>query len=122
MKYNGEQVPDTIDPLLIISAFENYIDDNKVYEYADIMIEKMLSHDFPPIQGFPCVIDERDVYFVDGRKINESDWGKKAWKVTDGHHRSLAAIEARLPYLEVCLDYSTITDEIELKQYDNKSE
>lgn len=117
--YNGINVPTTIKPSLIISAFANEIENDKVERYAHIMRAEMLSHDFPPITGYPILIDEDDLegWFLNGDNIPETMLGKMAWKVTDGHHRSLAAIDAGLPFLEVMLDYSTITNETELENF-----
>lgn len=119
MKYNGMNVPATIKTGLIISAFENAIEPDKLQLYTDIMSVEMLGHSFPPIQGYPHEIDDSDIggYFLNGNPIEWADLGKIAWKVTDGHHRSLAAIEANLPYIETALDYSCITEESELKQF-----
>lgn len=117
--YNGKNVPTQIKPTLIISAFANEIEDAKVEEYTAIMKAEMLSHNFPPITGFPRVIDEDDLFgwFIDGREITEDLLGIEVWAVTDGHHRSLAAINARLPYLNTTLDYSTITNEEDFKNF-----
>lgn len=111
--YNDMVVPTTINPRMIISAFTNEIDSEKVEDFTQVMQSEMLSHTFPPIKGFPTIIDEDDLegWFVDGRSIPETCLGKLAWKVTDGHHRSLAAIAARLPYVETTLDYTAITNE-----------
>lgn len=120
--YNGIKVPTTVNPKYIISAFQNEMDYNKVEEYARIMSIKMLSHEFPPIQGYPCKIDEDDIMhnsFIDGRKIQPYDLGKTCWRVTDGHHRSLAANIADLPHIETTLDYSCITSEEDFKNFDN---
>jgi len=110
--YNGLTVPKTINPQLIISAFANEIEYSKVEQYTQIMQSEMLGHDFPPIMGYPVIIDENDIcnYFLNGDEVIDSMIGKLAWKVTDGHHRSLAAIAANLPHIEVTLDYGTITD------------
>lgn len=117
--YNGQIVPKTINVNCIISAFANDMDQEKVQQYMEIMKAEMLSHNFPPIQGYPIIIEEDDLegWFIDGSNIPETMLGKQAWKVTDGHHRSLAAIEAKLPYLHVELDYSTITNETDLKNF-----
>lgn len=110
--YNGLTVPKTISPQLIISAFANEIEYSKVEQYTQIMQSEMMGHDFPPIMGYPVIIDENDTcdYFLNGEEVSDSMIGKLAWKVTDGHHRSLAAIAANLPHIEVKLDYGTITD------------
>jgi len=113
--YNGLNVPNTINPNLVISAFSNPIDEEKVEKYTAKMQEEMLSHDFPPIMGFPTEIDENDIgdYFLNGNEITEDDIGKRAWKVTDGHHRTLSAINAHLPYIRTELDFSTVTNQAE---------
>lgn len=117
--YNGQIVPKTTNVNCIISAFANDMDQEKVQQYTEIMKAEMLSHNFPPIQGYPIIIEEDDLegWFIDGSNIPETMLGKQVWKVTDGHHRSLAAIAAKLPYLHVELDYSTITNETDLKNF-----
>ncbi len=111
MKYNDLNVPETIRINRIVSAFQNAIDSDKLERYTEIMRVEMLSHSFPAIMGFPSVINEDDLgqYFLSGEEITEDHIGQLCWNVTDGHHRSLAAIEANLPYLETTLDYSCIT-------------
>jgi hypothetical protein len=123
IRYNGMPVPKTVKPNMIISAFSNPVDYDKVEIYAEIMKAEMLSHEFPPIMGYPAIIDENDIgnYFLDGEEITEEHIGKNVWMVTDGHHRSLASIKANLPYIEVELDYSTITDPEDLKQFEKKA-
>lgn len=110
--YNGIRVPETVNPRMVISAFANPIDDSKVEEYTNTMKEMMLSHDFPPITGFPTLIDENDIgdYFLSGEEITDEHVGKKAWKVWDGHHRTIAAINANLPYIQVELEKAAVTD------------
>ncbi len=97
-----------ISPGRVISAFANEINDSKIEEYADIMTREGLLHTFPPIKGFPIIINEDDVErfgaFLSGVELKSSDIGEYAWVTTDGHHRVLAAIEANLPYLETKLD------------------
>jgi hypothetical protein len=117
--YNGLIVPDRVDPNLIISAFSNVIEGDKVYKYTRLMESYMLSHNFPPIQGYPIIINEQDIgeYFLNDEEIVESDIGKKAWRVTDGHHRSLAAISALLPYIYVELDYGCITSALDKNNF-----
>ena len=119
--YNNLQVPTQIHPHRIISAFANEIETSKVEAYAFDMSIKMLSHEFPPIKGYPVLIDDNDIgeQFLTGEEITTKDIGKLCWKVTDGHHRSLAAIESNLPYLETMLDYSTITNETDFKNFNN---
>jgi hypothetical protein len=119
--YNGMKVPAHIDPKLIISAFENGIDHDKVTEFAAYMKMDMLGHSFPEIEGFPSIITEGDFgkEFLTGEVVTEEHLDKMVWMVTNGHHRSLAAIEAELPYFPTTLDYNTITTEIDLKNYPN---
>lgn len=121
MKYNDIIVPDTIKPELIVSAFENKMDWDKVTDFTWEMKEKMLSHDFPPILGFPSIVDENDIgkSFLSGNEITEEHLGMLVWNVTDGHHRANAAIFSNIPYICVELDYSTITSEKDLKQWTN---
>lgn len=117
--YNGLNVPTTIKTNRIISAFQNEMDYDKLGEYAEIMAVQMLSHEFPPIQGYPVIIDDNEIgdCFLTGEEITEDHAGQLAWMVTDGHHRTLAAIQANLPYLGTELDYSTITNETDFKNY-----
>ena len=120
MTYNGLNVPPLIRVDRIISAFENCIDFDKVEQYTEIMRREMLNHQFPPIQGYPVILTEEDYLttnFLNGEYVEEHNIGQIAWKVTDGHHRTIAAIEANVPHLEVELDYSCITNEEELKQF-----
>lgn len=119
--YNGILVPETINPKFVISAFSNPIDENKVKEYTMIMQQEMLSHSFPPITGFPTIIDDSDVgdYFMSGEEITKEHIGKQVWKVWDGHHRVLSAIDVNLPYIKVKLEHSAITNQDELKDGGN---
>lgn len=117
--YNGIIVPKQIKTNRIISAFQNAMDFEKIDNYTNIMRYEMLSHSFPPITGFPTIIDEDDIgqEFLTGEEITEKHIGVLAWKVTDGHHRSVSAIEARIPYLETELDYSTLTSEVDMQNF-----
>lgn len=110
--YNGVPVGYSINPNMVISAFANEMDLDKVEKYTEIMKEQMLSHDFPPIMGYPIIISEDDLgkNFINGEEITEDFIGQRAWVVTDGHHRVFAALEVGLPMLEVQLDYSTVTN------------
>ena len=112
--YNDLIVPKRIDPNKVISAFANPIDYNKVEKYASVFKEEMLSHNFPKITGYPYEIEKEDVgsYFLSGKEITKKEVGEKVWKVWEGHHRVLAAIEAELPYLETELEYSAITEKM----------
>lgn len=119
--YNGMKVPTQIDPRLIISAFDNEIDQQKVEDFTVILKLDMLGHNFPEIAGFPHIIDENDLSkeFLCGDPVTEEYIGKLAWMVTDGHHRSLAAIAAQLPYFPTTLDYNTITDEKDFNNFNS---
>lgn len=114
--YNGIKVPETVNPKMVISAFSNPIDENKVDKYTNEMKQEMLQNDFPAITGFPIIINQEDIgeNFLSGEEITEDYIGKQAWKVWDGHHRVLAALNAKLPYLKVRLERSSITNPEEL--------
>jgi len=116
MQYNGMLIPSFVRSERIISAFENVIDSQKVEEFKDAMI---CGEQFPPITGYPDVIDEDDVgkVFMDGSEVVKSDVGQSVWYVTDGHHRTIAAIEAGICRLNVMMDMSCFTDEDELLKY-----
>lgn len=117
--YNGIIVPETIKTEYIISAFANEIDQEKLEKYTQIMQQEMLQHNFLPIFGYPSILDESDIgnKFLTGKEVTEEHIGKLVWFVTDGHHRSLAAIDANIPWLRVELDYNTITSEEDMKNY-----
>lgn len=123
MKYNGIQVPESIRTNRIASAFENAVDWDKVQQYAtEMRLQDYNSGqiNFPPIMGFPSVIDEDDMNNPEFGLLDIDapyEKGDLIWKVTDGHHRTLAAIEAGIYMLDVTLDYSCITSENELKQF-----
>lgn len=119
LTYNGIVIQKKVSVKKIISAFDNAMDWSKVDCYAQKMNQEMLHHGFPPISGYPTIISDADVggAFLTGEEIGEHHIGEYAWKVTDGHHRSFASIQAELPYLETSLDESTITDELELHLY-----
>jgi len=117
--YNGLFVPSQIKTDRIISAFCNEIDVQKIESYTEIMREQMLSHPFPPISGFPSIIDESNFgdCFLTGEEITGEHVGQIAWFVTDGHHRAMSAVNASLPFVETALDYSTITNETDFKNF-----
>lgn len=120
--YNNITIPLLIRTDRIVSAFVNPCVDEKVDAYTVIMKSKMYSHDFPPIMGYPSIIDEDDCNNPDFAMMDfnsDYDIGDLIWYVTDGHHRTLAAIKANLPHLEVKLDYDCITIEEDLRQYNN---
>jgi hypothetical protein len=77
---------------------------------------EMLSNNFPAIEGYPSIINEDDIgkEFLTGEEITSEHLGEYFWNVTNGHHRTLAAINANLPHLLTTLDYSCITNENEL--------
>lgn len=108
----------TIRTCRIISAFENEIDEEKLAEYTAIMQIYMLSHDFPPIMGYPSVIDrqmvEDGIEFLDGEIVTENMLGEAVWFVTDGHHRTISAIAAHVPTMDCTLDYNCLTSERDL--------
>ena len=102
-----------ISPNMVVSAYANPLEYNKVKEYEDIFNADYLQHEFPPIEGFPFIIDEYDIgnVFMCGEYISNKYIGKYAWKVTDGHHRTMAAINTNIPYLETKLQYAYLGDE-----------
>lgn len=83
---------------LLISAFWNEIDWDKVNEYADRLIQEDIYHECPAIWGFWRTLDEddigtpliRDPELENNDKVTEAHIGMQAWVVTDGHHRSFA--------------------------------
>lgn len=119
-RYNGQIIPETIRTCRIISAFSNPIDQDKVERYADLIrhSEDILPWCIPAISGYPGIISQDDVdngmIFLDGNEVTEFEIGQCVWYVTDGHHRSLAAIETGLPTLCTTMDESTFTIEEEL--------
>ena len=123
MKYNWINVPDSISPKYIISAFANPIDYSKIDEYTDAMQEEYdIEYTFPPITWYPWIITEDiiDQYaqFINWEDIEYSDIWKLAWFVTDWHHRSIAANNVWKKFVDVELDRSTITDIDELEEFD----
>lgn len=104
-----------ISPDLVISAFKNVIEPAKVERYTNIMSHDEIHHNFPPIKGFPIIIGEDDIkryeMFLNKKYITKKDIGKYAWVTTDGHHRTLAALNVGLPYLETKLDSVYLGDE-----------
>jgi hypothetical protein len=115
--YNDITIPPIIRTDRIVSAFYNPIDFNKVEEYTIIMLNEGLCHGFPSIKGYPSIIDADDMENTDFSIMDinaDYDIGDLIWYITDGHHRTLAAINANLPHLEVELDYSCIVTEKDL--------
>lgn len=103
-----------ISPEYVISAFANPISFQKIEKYSDEMKMKMMNHEFPPIKGYPIIIDENDMErfecFLSGENIKVEDIGKYAWVVTDGHHRVVSALNIGLPQLETSIDYSYVDE------------
>ena len=123
LTYNGQVIPSEIDKRLIISAFENPIDPDAVEQYRGIM-EIQGIQGIAPITGYPDKLTEDDiengVTFINGEVAGGSDVGKAVWYVTDGHHRSYAALNVDMVHsLPVMMDTTTFTDECELKAYRN---
>lgn len=125
MKYNWLEIPKEISPFEIVSAFENAIDDNKIEQYTNNMLETYdFEYTFPPIKWFPLIIDEDIInkyqFFLSWKEIpNDYIW-KKIWAVTDWHHRVISACNAHKKYIDLELDRSTITNENELEEYDKE--
>lgn len=105
----------TISPNMVIAAYENAIYDEKLKKYYNTFKHEMLTNDFPPIRGFPTIITnyeiERYGTFLNGNDITVDDIGKYAWILTDGFHRTLAAIKSNLPYLKTTIDFAYVGDE-----------
>lgn len=116
--YNDITIPLFIRCDRLISAFENEMDWDKVDEFTQVLKIEMMSHDFPPLEGYPIIIDENDLglVFMNLNEITEEHIGQLAWKVTNGHHRAFAAVNAGLPHIPVELDYSCRANEKELSQ------
>lgn len=104
-----------ISPSMVISAFANPVDYNKVSRYAEEMRGDMMENDFPPIKGFPIIITDSDIerfgHFMSGEPMTDDDLGEYAWVTTDGHHRTTAALEVELPFLRTKLDTVYMGDE-----------
>ncbi len=103
-----------INPNLVIPAFSNHIYPEKLEKYIDVFKSELLENDFPPIKGYPIILTTHDIErfetFLNGDDISTSDIGKYAWIVTDGYHRTLAAIEADMPYILTEVDYSYVDE------------
>jgi hypothetical protein len=86
-----------VSPRVIISAYSNPVNLDMVEEYA----RRMEFSEPPPISGYPGLIDVSDIgkEFLTGEKIILEHAGEPCWYVTDGHHRSLAAIWVDEPWL-----------------------
>jgi hypothetical protein len=73
----------------ILSAFDNPVDPDLVRKYARVSGDR-----FPAIWGYESIIRKYDIggYFLNGDEITADLVGEKVWYVTNGHHRSYAAI------------------------------
>ena len=104
-----------IDTNMVIGAYQNDIDVNKLNKYIDVMKNELLSNNFPPIKGYPIIISETDIErygeYLNGEEIQKSDIGKYAWILTDGFHRTLSALEVGLERIPTEIDYSYVNDE-----------
>lgn len=118
--HNGIQVPTTIRSNRIISAFCNPIDKYKVENYTERMLHQdgYLPDAIPAIMGYPDIVDQetidKNLCFLNGDEVTDEHIGQMIWYVTDGHHRSIAANDAELPFLNVEVDPSTFTVEQDL--------
>lgn len=123
LTYNEIQIPECVRVGRIISAFENEIDHQKVERYVDRMSreEGYFPHCIPAILGYPDVVSsemvEKGAFYLSGEPVSASHIGELVWFVTDGHHRTLAALQHGLPILNVSMDESTFTKESELLAY-----
>jgi hypothetical protein len=119
LTYNGLFVPPQIKTGRILSAFENAMDWDKVERFTDVLRVELLQNDVPPIKGFPDVLSEDDIgkAFLSGEEVTADHVGERVWYVTDGHHRSLAHIEADVRYIRTELDYTCITSQEDFKTY-----
>jgi len=103
-----------ISPKYVISAFANPISPEKLEKYSNEMRLKMINHNFPPIKGYPIIIDESDIerfeYFLSGEKITDNYLGRYVWVVTDGHHRVASALDVGLTQLKTSIDYSYVDE------------
>ncbi len=115
LTYDGLNVPNMIHSSKIISAFENCMSEDRLDFYREQDL-----YQAEDILGYPHIISEDEIgeIFISGEEVNETHIGDLVWYVTDGHHRSTVAVEQGIN-LSVKLDYSTITDELELQKYNN---
>ena len=115
LTYNGIPFPYTIRTDRIISAFSNPVDPILVESY----VWKLAESNPPAIMGYPTIIDweEHGEHFMTGEEITEEHDGELAWYVTDGHHRTCAAIEAGVLTIDVEPDSTAFTLESELEAY-----
>lgn len=120
LTHNGLAIPEMMQTDRILSAFCNPLDTAKLQEYEERIrySEEYIPYSIPPILGFPDVITEDDVdsekVFLSGDPVTGAHIGILVWYVTDGHHRSCAAINAGLPFLLTEVDPSTFVNEEEL--------
>ena len=109
-----------INPHMVISGFANAIEPEKVEEYIQVMAEDGMSNSFPPIKGYPTIISKYEInefgQFLSGEPITKAHIGKYAWITTDGHHRTLAALETNLPILHTRIDFAYTGDANDYEQ------
>ena len=85
---------------LIVSAYENDIDLDKLEEYTNYMSEMMLSNEFPPIHWYWSIADwSSQEYFMNWKELKDCKPDEEIFILTDWHHRVLAAIATNTPYL-----------------------
>jgi len=127
LKYNWIEVPESISPLKLIAWFDNPLEMDKLEKYIDNMNETYdLEYTFPPILGYPIIIDKWDVWKEMITDINWETQGfvdtNNIWQlffvVTDWFHRSTAAITTWKKYIDIELDRESITNQEELKVFD----
>lgn len=101
----------------IVSALpDNEVDYRKVEIYAQEMKEndELTGHNgFPEILGYFDVINEADLgidflchYDLPTERITKKHLGLEIFRVTDGHHRAIAATKAGIWCLDVDKDNS----------------
>lgn len=95
----------------IVSAFANAIDFHKVEMYAnDMSMQDNMQGciDFPPIMGFYTTFDpneDQTIFNLFNEDVqHEVLEGETIFKVTNGHHRSIAAVYAGIWGLETEFD------------------
>ncbi len=110
--------PTKVSTSRIISDVSQLVDWDKVEEYSIIMANNDIyngHHGFPEIIGQPMLIDESFIgqpflsNINDGVEeyVTEEHIGEFMLYLSDGHHRTFAAIKAGINYLEWDYDYNT---------------
>lgn len=118
MTYNGIPVPRRVRTDLVLSAFCNPIDEDRVTYYVNAL-DCYSGIDVDPVTGYPTILDESDEgeYFLSGEEVTSEHFGQTAWRVCDGHHRTLAHIEAGREWIDVEVEYSAITSSADKDRY-----